>query len=131
MGGYKDFSKMPVWQKAFRLFQLVFAIAKRLPKEYKYGLANQLIDAGISVPGNIAEGFGRRHSKDKNQFYTISRASNMEIRSHTLCVEAMGECTAEERKEIIDLSEDIQWDLNSIIQSLDRSISKATTRKDQ
>ena len=36
------------------------------------------------MPGNIAEGFGRRHTKDKLNFYYMSRGSLAETKSHLI-----------------------------------------------
>ena len=51
-----DYRDLIVWQKAFRLCKLVFALASRLPSEEKYGLGHQLRKTSVSIPSNIAEG---------------------------------------------------------------------------
>ena len=56
MRSYED---LLVWQKAMLLAKMVYVIQKQLPKEEVYGLGDQIRRAVVSVPSNIAEGFGR------------------------------------------------------------------------
>lgn len=44
----------------------------------KRTLGVQLVDSADSIAGNIAEGFGRFHKKDKQKFYYNARGSVME-----------------------------------------------------
>jgi len=81
---YDSFESMPVWQKAMDLAERVFAITERLPRKEDYGLTSQIRRSALSVPGNIAEGFGRRHTKDKLNFYYVSRGSLAETKSHLI-----------------------------------------------
>ena len=61
----KSFEDLEVWQLAKQLVVMVYRITDAFPKEESYGLKAQCRDAGVSVPGNIAEGFGRYHYLDK------------------------------------------------------------------
>lgn len=54
----KGFRKLIVWQKAHQLALLVYKITDRFPKSEIYGLTSQLRRAVVSVPANIAEGYG-------------------------------------------------------------------------
>ena len=62
---YNSFEEMPVWQKAMDMAVDVFELTEQLPRKEDYGLTSQMRRSGLSVPGNIAEGFGRRHTKGK------------------------------------------------------------------
>jgi four helix bundle protein len=73
---------MPVWQKSMELAEKVFDMTEALPRKEDYGLTSQIRRSGLSVPANIAEGFGRRHTKDKLNFYYASRGSLAETKSH-------------------------------------------------
>ncbi|MEW6193912.1 MAG: four helix bundle protein [Bacteroidota bacterium] len=55
----KTYREMIVWQKSVDLVTLVYLKTKNFPNEELYGLTNQIIRAAISIPSNIAEGFGR------------------------------------------------------------------------
>jgi four helix bundle protein len=57
-------------------------LAKRLPKEEKYRLSDQIIRASRSVTANIAEGFGRFHHQENIQFCRQARGSLMELIDH-------------------------------------------------
>ncbi len=79
---YKDFTEMPVWQQANSLVQNIYIITVNLPKSEDYALTSQLRRAALSVTGNIAEGFGRGHTKDKANFYLYARGSAFEVKSY-------------------------------------------------
>lgn len=69
MNSYKD---LLVWQKAMDLVDEVYRLVRQLPGDEKYALGDQLRRAAVSVPSNIAEGFGRESVKDYVHFLTIA-----------------------------------------------------------
>ena len=73
---YKDFT---VWQKSIVLVKLIYSLTSKFPVDEKFGITNQLRRASVSVPSNIAEGFGRKTQKDRIQFYVIAFGSALEI----------------------------------------------------
>jgi len=58
---YKD---LDVFKISYELATAIHRISIALPKEYKYDLADQIRRASRSIPSNIAEGFGRKKSKE-------------------------------------------------------------------
>ncbi|MBI5314789.1 MAG: four helix bundle protein [Nitrospirae bacterium] len=81
---YQSFEDMPVWQKAMELAQEVFSLTESLPRKEDYGLTSQIRRSALSVPGNLAEGYGRQHTKDKLNFYYASRGSLAETKNHLI-----------------------------------------------
>lgn len=79
-----SFTQLLVWKKAHMLVLELYKVTKIFPKEEKYGLVDQLRRAAISITSNIAEGFSKRTSKDKNHFYGISLGSLAEVQSQLL-----------------------------------------------
>jgi four helix bundle protein len=48
-----------VWQRGVELVTQVYRVSRHFPTEEKYGLVSQIRRASVSVPANIAEGYGR------------------------------------------------------------------------
>ncbi len=67
--GYNSFEDMPVWKKAMELAVKIQRLTDKLPRKEDFGLTSQIRDSALSISGNIAEGFGRKHTKDKVNFY--------------------------------------------------------------
>ncbi len=80
----KSFKDLIVWQKAYRLVLEVYKITKDFPKSETYGLAQQMRRAAVSLPSNIAEGYGRRHKTEYKQFLSIAYGSLLELETQYL-----------------------------------------------
>jgi four helix bundle protein len=61
--GYKTYRQLDVWIKSRALVKEIYVITKEFPKEEMYGLSAQMRRCAISIPSNIAEGFGRQYRK--------------------------------------------------------------------
>lgn len=109
---------MPVWKKSMDMAIKIFSLTEKLPKKEDYGLTSQIRRSGLSVSGNIAEGFGRKHTKDKLNFYYDSRGSLAETRSHLIYGKRVNYFAEAEFNEIYSLTETIWKELNFLIQSL-------------
>ncbi len=75
--GYK---KLIVWNKADKFAFDVYIITRNFPKEELYGITSQLRRAVLSIPTNIAEGYGRQGKKELRQFVNIALGSLAETR---------------------------------------------------
>ena len=69
----KDYRELIVWQKAMGLVELLYRRTRLFPKEELYGLTSQMRRAAVSIPSNIAEGQGRRTTRDFIHFLSIAR----------------------------------------------------------
>ena len=115
---YNDFSEMPVWQTGDEIVGAVYQLTEALPKREDYALCSQLRDAAVSITGNIAEGFGRGHKKDKINFYYFSRGSAHEVRSHLFSGKTAGYFTIEQIQPIQIKCLSVIEGLNKIIKGL-------------
>ena len=78
--GHKStFEDLEVYQVARDFRKAMYRIAKRLPEIEKFGLANQIRRAAVSLTSNIAEGHGRFHYLDQIKFTLHSRGSLEEL----------------------------------------------------
>lgn len=76
----KSFTDLQVWQKAHDLTLEVYRATTNFPDSERFGVVSQLRRATASVPANIAEGFGRRTSKEFLQFLGVANGSLQEVR---------------------------------------------------
>lgn len=75
----QSFKDLIVWQKAYRLVLEIYRITKDFPKFEIYGLAQQMRRAAVSIPSNIAEGYGRKHKTEYRQFLSVAYGSLSEL----------------------------------------------------
>ena len=86
----KSFRELIVWQKSMRLTVAIYQLTKGFPREELYGLTNQIRRAAVSLPSNIAEGYGRINSGEYKQFLGIARASNFELQTQLQLARELG-----------------------------------------
>lgn len=55
----EGFEKLIAWEKSMKLAEQIYEITRSFPDSEKFGLISQLRRSGVSVPSNIAEGYGR------------------------------------------------------------------------
>ncbi len=76
----KSFRELEVWQKAHALTLEVYCATGCFPRAEQFGIVAQMRRSAMSVPANIAEGFGRHTTKDFLHFLTIANGSLEETR---------------------------------------------------
>jgi four helix bundle protein len=84
MSKLKSYKQLKVWQKGIQLCNQTFSLTNEFPKEERYGLISQMRRCAVSVPSNIAEGFGRCSKKDFIHFLQISYGSLLELETQLL-----------------------------------------------
>jgi four helix bundle protein len=86
----RSFRDLVVWQKAHGFVLGVYRYTESFPEREKYGLAHQLRRAAVSIPANIAEGFGKRTQPDKARFLNIAEGSVEECRYYLILSQDLG-----------------------------------------
>lgn len=97
---FKDFR---VWQQGQELVRVIYKLTAKLPKEELYGLTSQLRRAAVSVPSNIAEGWGRNRTGYLNLGLSYSRGSIHEVESQLLNCIDVGFLTKADTDQVMDL----------------------------
>lgn len=83
--GYaQNFKDYRVWRQGMELVRMVYGLSRKFPKDELYGLTSQIRRASISVPSNIAEGWGRNRTGYLNLGLSYSRGSIHEVESQLL-----------------------------------------------
>ena len=116
----KSFKDSSVWQKSIDFVASVYLLVKQLPKEETYALSDQIRRAVVSIPSNIAEGFGRNSTKEYIQFLYIALGSASEVETQIIIGQRIGYFQNID-KYIEDITE-IKKMLNGLISSLKRKI---------
>ena len=75
----ESFKDLIVWQRGIELVNDIYKLTKHFPKDELYGITSQIRRAAISIPANVAEGWGRGTTKNYIQFLEISRGSLFEL----------------------------------------------------
>ena len=83
----RNYRDLLVWQKAMDLAETIYRATARFPKEETYGLRAQLRDSAVSIPSNIAEGYGRGSDRELRRFLFIARGSLGEAETQVLLAE--------------------------------------------
>ncbi len=75
------FRDLQVWQKSMDMSVQVYEVTSDFPKKEEFGLTSQLRRSAVSIPSNIAEGYGRNHTKDFMRFLQIAQGSVYECQT--------------------------------------------------
>ena len=78
-GFVNHYTKLWIWQQSMELVKSVYPLLKKLPDEERFGLNQQLRRSVVSVPSNIAEGWGRSKKGYLHQGLRIARGSLHEV----------------------------------------------------
>jgi four helix bundle protein len=118
---YKD---LIVWQKGIELVNEIYILTKRFPKVEMFGLTNQMRRAAVSIPANIAEGWGRNSTKSYIQFVRISRGSLYEIETMMVIAKNQNYINEEQKSSTSSRIDELGKMLNKRLNSLDHFLDK-------
>lgn len=114
----KSFQDLNVWQKSMELTQKVYEITAGFPKHEVFGLTSQMRRAAVSIPSNIAEGYGRAGDKAFALFLTQSRGSLYELQTQALLAESLKYIPAASNKRLQDSADQLARMLNALLNKL-------------
>ena len=76
MQSYRD---LKVWQESMKLATEIYSVTGDFPTTERYGLSQQMRRAAVSIPSNIAEGYGRKTAKQRYNFLENALGSLFEL----------------------------------------------------
>ena len=71
-------------QRSMDLVERVYRLTASFPRSEEWGLTAQMRRAVISVPSNIAEGYGRQATGEYRHHLSIGRGSLLELETQVL-----------------------------------------------
>ena len=112
------FSDLTVWQKAHQLTLETYRLTEKFPRSEQFGIVSQLRRAAASVSANIAEGFGRRTTKELLRCLQISRGELEETRYFFILSRDLGHISAIEFESMNGRCDSVGQLINALGRSL-------------
>ena len=103
----RHYQELIVWQKAMDLVLLVYGATSGFPQKEVFGLTNQLRRAAVSIPSNIAEGQGRKTTRDFVHYLSISNGSLQELETQVILASRLNYIDEVQQTEILDRSAEV------------------------
>ena len=119
----KKFADLDLWKVAHQLSLTVYRLTCRFPKHEAYGLTSQMRRCAVSVPSNVAEGWGRRSTKDFLRHLAIANGSLEELRYFLILARDLDYCSNDD---IAALNADVDR-IGAMITALEKSLQKRLT----
>ncbi len=119
----RTYQDLTAWQKAFDLCADVYRTTKRFPRSEIYGLAAQMQRAAVSVPSNIAEGFGRRTTADFLRSLYIAYGSICEVQTQALLATKLGYLPDQGADRLLQSIGDTERLTKALIKALEKKLS--------
>ena len=118
MSEIKTYRDLLIWQKSMALVSEVYKLTKSFPNEEMFGLSAQLRKASVSVPSNIAEGYGRNSTKDYVRFLHIAIGSLYEIQTQIEIAFELKYLPSEDFTRLDKLMKEIERMISSLLRKL-------------
>ena len=118
MSEIKSYKDLFIWQKSMVLVIHIYEITKAFPNAEMYGLTSQLRRSAVSIPSNIAEGYGRRSTNDYKRFLQMAVRSLYELQTQIKIAFRLEYIIEQKHNEIKDLNVEVDKMLYSIIQKI-------------
>ncbi|MRX37968.1 four helix bundle protein [Flavobacterium sp. LC2016-23] len=113
-----DFRKLLIWQKSVALTTKIYFSTNHFPKEEIFGLTSQIRRSSISIPSNIAEGYGRESDKDFLRFLNIAIASLFEMQTQLEIAKNITYLNEQEFNNLYEDSREVERMLVSFIKKI-------------
>jgi len=116
----KGFRKLLVWQRAHQLVLMVYKLTEKFPKHEMFGLTSQLRRAMVSVPANVAEGYGAGGKGQFGRYLDIAQGSLAEAEYYLILAQDLAYITSSQYEQSESLRAETGFLLHRLIESLNR-----------
>ena len=114
----KSYRELEVWKKAMDMVVAVYGLTGDFPAQERYGLASQMQRAAVSIPANIAEGYGRIHRGDYLHHLSSARGSLAELETHVALAVRLDFAERQKAIDIWDMTQEVGKMLSGTIRAL-------------
>lgn len=113
-----NFTDLNAWKYGHQLVLNIYKVTDKFPDKERYSLIDQMRRAAVSITSNIAEGFSRKSSKEKSQFYSMSLGSLTEVQNQLMVARDVHYLKLDDYQAIYDLSVIVSKIVNGLIKGV-------------
>ena len=124
MGEIRSYRDLKVWQEAMTRVEDCYRFSGEFPREELYGLTSQIRRAAVSIPANIAEGYGRNSPGSYIGFLRNAQGSLKELEMHLLLAQRLEFGNYDRAAQLLKLCESI----GRMLVGLDRGVRNSEER---
>lgn len=95
-----------------------YRLTARLPSAEQFGLVAQMRRAAVSIPSNIAEGFGRQATGEYRHHLSVALGSVLELETQLLICERLGFVDPQETAAALDEAQQLSRMLATLVSRL-------------
>ena len=121
---YVKLADIRFYKISSELSDFIWEIVSKWDWFNKQTLGTQWVRSTDSIAGNIAEGFGRFHKKDKQRFYYNSRGSVYESGHWTQRASTRNLITEDQRRHIFSILKELPKEINGLIKITGQKLKK-------
>ena len=116
----RSFKDLKVWQKSYNLCLKAYKITSAFPKDERFGLTSQIRRSAVSIPSNIAEGYGRKTTVDYVRMLYIAYGSTCELETQVLLAGDLGFIDKGDLSAAIENVKEVERMLKALIKTLEQ-----------
>jgi four helix bundle protein len=113
-----SYKEQLIWKKAIKLAVRCYKLTEYFPKSEIYGITSQIRRCSVSIPSNIAEGYGRKGKAEYINFLHIALGSARELDTQLIIALEVELCKKEYINSVINDVDEMQRLLVSSINKL-------------
>jgi four helix bundle protein len=118
----ESFQDLKIWQRSIGLVGQIYKMTTKYPNDEKFGIVSQIRRSAVSIPSNIAEGFGRWGNKEFRHFLYVSMGSCAELITQLVISSNLGYINKLEMNKLIDEINQISKMITALIKKIEENL---------
>ncbi len=119
----KTYRDLLVWQKSFQLCIRIYRLSRNFPRDERFGLTSQVRRAAVSIPSNIAEGYGRGTTRDYLRFLWVANGSLAEVETQLMLARELQFAPETALNDLLEAMAEVERMLKALIRSLESKVA--------
>ena len=120
MAKIDSFRELLVWQKSMDLAERSYRLTRRFKHEDQVVLGHEIRKSSVSMPSNIAEGFGRHHTPEYVHHLWFANGSSNELQTQLELGRRVEIVRIDEAEALIADTAEVGRMLQGLIRALER-----------